>query len=116
MKKKEKNAIVWSDDPTLVSTPGRVKEISEPKSYPAFVMNELKLTVKLDQKKRRGKVVTLIKGLGHYSPHDQENFLKDLKKICATGGTIEEDYLLIMGDQVKKLADYFSKKGIAFKL
>ncbi len=52
-------------------------------------------------KRRYGKLVTIIDGLGH--DIDIEDLAKNLKTACATGGTVKSDTVELQGDHTKKV-------------
>ncbi|HKJ44526.1 MAG TPA: hypothetical protein VJ991_01750 [Balneolales bacterium] len=72
------------------------------------------VNVKLDDKGRRGKVVTMISGIQH-NPQVIEQMAKDLKKLCGAGGTWYKKTIEIQGDHVQKVKKYLSGKGIDVK-
>ncbi|HKJ30170.1 MAG TPA: translation initiation factor [Balneolales bacterium] len=72
------------------------------------------VTVKLDDKGRRGKVVTMISGIQH-NPQVIEQMAKDLKKQCGAGGTWYKKTIEIQGDHINKVKKYLAKKGIEVK-
>jgi translation initiation factor 1 len=64
-----------------------------------------RLSVKLDTKYRKGKVVTLIEGFTGRK-EDLESLGKKLKTACGTGGSAKDGIILVQGDhyaQVKNL-------------
>jgi len=66
------------------------------------------LSVKLDNKKRAGKTVTIVSGF-QSNPQELEELLKNLKKLCGAGGQLLDNTIEIQGDHrdkvVKKLED-----------
>ena len=66
--------------------------------------------LRLEKKGRGGKSVTVVAGL----PRNQA-FLAalaaELKRACGTGGTAEEDAVLIQGDQRERLRPLLEAKG-----
>ena len=66
-----------------------------------------------DRKGRGGKAVTVITGL----PAAQlEPLARDLKRLCATGGTIRGDTIEIQGDHRDRLATELRRRGFTVKL
>ena len=59
---------------------------------------------------KRGKTVTIIKGLS-LNECDLKKLLKKLKIKCGTGGTIKEDLVELQGDQVKAALDVLKNDG-----
>jgi translation initiation factor 1 len=58
----------------------------------------------LDDKKRKGKVVTIISGLQH-NPQVIEEIATILKQYCGAGGTVKGRDIEIQGDQRKKVSE-----------
>ena len=63
---------------------------------------------------RGGKIVTVISGLG-LEVKELRVFLKTLKTVCGTGGTIKGDLLELQGDQVLKVLDSLKSEGFSPK-
>jgi len=66
--------------------------------------------VRLDQKGRGGKSVTVIEGL-QLSVADSEKLLKQLKAKLGTGGTVKKGVLEIQGDHCDAVMAELSGKG-----
>ncbi|HDD59882.1 MAG: stress response translation initiation inhibitor YciH [Thermoplasmata archaeon] len=62
------------------------------------------------QKRRYGKVVTVISGFDT-SEIDVENLAKELKTRCAAGGTVKDDTIELQGDHKKKVIEILKEKG-----
>ena len=58
----------------------------------------------LDDKKRKGKVVTIISGLQH-NQQVIEEIATILKQYCGAGGTVKGRDIEIQGDQRKKVSE-----------
>jgi len=58
--------------------------------------------VLLERKGRKGKTVTLVKGLQH-NPTTMEDIARILKKYCGAGGTVKEGEIEVQGDQREKV-------------
>ena len=75
------------------------------------VNKKLKINISKQKKGKKGKTVTLIKGLGT----DDEILLKELlKKInvfCGTGGTLVDRNIQLQGDMVSKSIEFLRKEG-----
>ncbi|MFI5153445.1 MAG: translation initiation factor [Chitinophagales bacterium] len=68
------------------------------------------LIIKLDAKKRAGKLVTLVEGfLGR--KEDLEELAKKLKNFCGTGGSTKHGIIIIQGDQKEKIRVWLQKNG-----
>jgi predicted translation initiation factor SUI1 len=60
------------------------------------------LTVKLDNKKRNGKTVTVISGF-QSTPAELDELLKNMKKLCGAGGQLLDNTIEIQGDHRDKI-------------
>lgn len=60
--------------------------------------------VSRETKGRKGKGVTLIKGLDA-----AELMCKKLKTMCGAGGTVKEGVIEIQGDHIERILDYLKK-------
>ena len=70
--------------------------------------------VSRETKGRKGKGVTLIKGL------DMDSVTlvlmsKKLKVMCSSGGTVKEGVIEIQGDHFERILDYLKKQGVRAK-
>ena len=74
-----------------------------------------KQTAKLSkQKRKKGKVVTVIAGLLYEGDALQE-LLTKLKNACGAGGTIKDGNLEIQGEHIDRVRDELSKLGYRVK-
>jgi translation initiation factor 1 len=67
-----------------------------------------------ETKGRKGKGVTLVKGL----PMDATTLKlmgKKLKAMCGSGGTVKEGVIEIQGDHIERMLDYLKKQGVTAK-
>ena len=67
-----------------------------------------KLKIRVE-KRKRGKVVTVICGLANDDA--RTGLLTDLKNLVGSGGTIREDNLEIQGDHVANLSSFLAERG-----
>jgi len=67
--------------------------------------------IERDRKKRAGKVVTVISGV----TGDLKPLLKELQKLCGSGGTAKAGQIEIQGDHREKIAEHFRQKGYKVK-
>ena len=66
----------------------------------------------LKQKKgKRGKTITLIKGLGIKNESQARELLKKMKLFCCTGGTLIGKDIQLQGDMIVKSIDFLRKEG-----
>ena len=68
------------------------------------------------EKRKRGKTVTVIRGLaeGHPEPHFS-NLLKQLKNHLGAGGTISEDFIEIQGNHIERIETFLKELGFRTK-
>ena len=100
---KDRLGVVYSTNPDF----GYEKEQNETaETLPARQQN---LTVVLDKKKRKGKVVTLVTGfIG--SEEDLKKLGRELKIKCGTGGSVADGEILVQGDFAEKVIGLLQKE------
>ena len=72
-----------------------------------------RLTVRVE-KRKAGRVVTVIGGLAEDDPGRGE-LLKRIKNACGAGGSIEADHLIVQGDQLEKTIKLLEEIGYRIK-
>jgi translation initiation factor 1 len=68
----------------------------------------------LDRKRRRGKTVTVVSD----APGDDTELAlicRELKRLLATGGSVNEARLELQGDHCERVAAYFAARGVKTK-
>ena len=70
--------------------------------------------VSRETKGRKGKDVTLIKGLD-MDVVTLALMSKKLKVMCGSGGTVKEGVIEIQGDHIERILDYLKKQGVKAK-
>ena len=65
------------------------------------------------EKRRKGKVVTVVRGLAA-ADNDQPALLTRLKSACGAGGTLDGDTLEIQGEHLERLRTLLA--GIGYKV
>lgn len=70
------------------------------------------LYVSLDRKKRAGKPVTLVEGVGE---DEVVNLGKALKQMCGVGGTVKDGDILIQGDFRDRVMQELRSRGFQVK-
>lgn len=104
--KADRNGFVFSTDPDFRFEPEdlRQQETIEPAKQ--------QLRVKLDNKQRGGKMVTLVTGfIG--TDVDLDQLGKQVKQFCGTGGAVKDGEVIIQGDQREKVMNFLLKNGYA---
>ncbi|HAH56628.1 MAG: translation initiation factor [Lentimicrobium sp.] len=112
-KSKNKNqydrGIVYSTNPEFQFNDS---QNTEPQTLPPPQQN---LRVLLDRKLKGGKKATLITGfIG--SSADLAALAKQLKNLCAAGGSVTHGEILVQGDFRQKVMDFLLSKGYKVKL
>lgn len=73
------------------------------------------LIVSRETKGRKGKGVTLIKGIGG-SEKELKDFAKVLKQQCNCGGTVKDGVIEIQGDHRDAIKNFLIKKNYQVKI
>lgn len=66
------------------------------------------------EKRKRGKVVTVVRGLSE-PDSDMPDLLTQLKNACGAGGTLKDDTLEIQGDQLDRVRELLTAIGYRVK-
>ena len=102
--KADNRGFVYSTDPDFSFQHAQHKEES------TLLPEQQKLKIRLDTKRRAGKVVTLIENfIG--TTNDLEELGKKLKNFCGTGGSAKDNEIIIQGDQRKKVLQWLLANG-----
>ena len=70
-----------------------------------------KINISKQKKGKKGKTITLIKGLGTEDEVLLRELLKKFKVFCGTGGTIIDSNIQLQGDMVSKSIEFLRKEG-----
>ena len=70
-----------------------------------------KINIAKQKKGKKGKTITLIKGLGTDDEILLKKLLKEIKVFCGTGGTIIDSNIQLQGDMVSKSIEFLRKEG-----
>ena len=87
-----------------------VKDILKEEEQVAETNYGTKVRVYLERKGRGGKTVTLVKGTELSGPA-LKDLAKKLKSHCGVGGKVEDDNIMIQGDQRKKAIPFLLSAG-----
>ena len=104
MSKKNKaddRGFVYSTDPNFKFQEERETHSNRP-------AGQQKLTVRLDSKRRAGKVVTLVEGFAG-TEDALEDLGRKLKAFCGTGGSARDGEIIVQGDQRDKVLQWLLK-------
>ena len=70
-----------------------------------------KITISKQKKGKKGKTVTLIRGLGTEDEILLRELLKKIKVFCGTGGTLIDRNIQLQGDMISISVEFFRKEG-----
>ena len=70
-----------------------------------------KINISKQKKGKKGKTITLIKGLGTVDEILLKELLKKIKIFCGTGGTLIDSNIQLQGDMVSKSMEFLRKEG-----
>ena len=70
-----------------------------------------KISISKQKKGKKGKTITLIKGLEIENYIGYRELLKKLKVFCGTGGTIIDSEIQLQGDMVIKSTEFLRREG-----
>ena len=70
-----------------------------------------KINISKQKKGKKGKTITLIKGLSIRNETEVKELLKKLKVFCGTGGTVIDKDIQLQGDMVNKSIEFLRKEG-----
>ena len=75
------------------------------------VSKKSKINISKQKKGKKGKTVTLIRGLGTEDEIFLKELLKKIKVFCGTGGTLIDRNIQLQGDMVSKSVEFLRKEG-----
>ena len=87
------------------------ENISQEKPKEENLRKISKINISKQKKGKKGKTITLIKGLGIRNEKEVKQLLKKMKVFCGTGGTVIGKDIQLQGDMVKKSIDFLSNEG-----
>ena len=70
-----------------------------------------KINISKQKKGKKGKTITLIKGLGINNEKEIKELLKKIKVFCGTGGTVIGEDIQLQGDMVYKSIEFLRNEG-----
>ena len=70
-----------------------------------------KINISKQKKGKKGKTITLIRGLGTEDEILLKELLKKIKVFCGTGGTLSDNNIYLQGDMVSKSIEFLRKEG-----
>jgi len=75
------------------------------------VSKKSRINISKQKKGKKGKTVTLIRGLGAEDEILLKELLKKIKVFCGTGGTLINRNIQLQGDMVSKSIEFLRKEG-----
>ena len=69
-----------------------------------------KINISKQKKGKKGKTITLIRGLGTEDDFLLKELLKKIKVFCGTGGTLVDRNIQLQGDMVLKSIEFLRKE------
>ena len=75
------------------------------------VTKRSKINISKQKKGKKGKTVTLIRGLDIEDEILLKELLKKIKVFCGTGGTLIDRNIQLQGDMVSKSIEFLRKEG-----
>ena len=75
------------------------------------VSKKSKINISKQKKGKKGKTVTLIRGLGTEDEILLKELLKKIKVFCGTGGTLIDSNIQLQGDMVSKSIEFLFQEG-----
>ena len=69
------------------------------------------INISKQKKGKKGKTITLIRGLGTENEILLKELLKKIKVFCGTGGTLIDSNIQLQGDMVSKSIEFLRKEG-----
>ena len=70
-----------------------------------------KLNISKQKRGKKGKTITLIRGLGIKNEREVKEFLKKMKVFCCTGGALVGEDIQLQGDMVNKSIEFLRNEG-----
>jgi len=70
-----------------------------------------KINISKQKNGKKGKTITLIRGLGTEDEILLKELLKKIKVFCGTGGTFNDNNIQLQGDMVSKSFEFLRKEG-----
>ena len=71
----------------------------------------LKINISKQKKGKKGKIITLIKGLGIRNKTEVKELLRKMKVFCGTGGTVIGEDIQLQGDMLNKSIEFLRNEG-----
>jgi translation initiation factor 1 len=111
--KEDEYELVYVSDGSGKNKLDKNKKKKGPK-HQEIIPSDTTLKMRIEKKGRGGKAVTVFYEFPDNPPFFKR-LMKELKNLCATGGSFKDDTFEIQGDQREKLRSYLEEKGYTVK-
>ncbi|WP_164848355.1 translation initiation factor [Halobacteriovorax sp. HLS] len=111
--KEDEYELVYISDGSGKNKLDKTKKSKEKKNV-EIIPSETTLKMRIEKKGRGGKAVTVFYEFPDNPPYFKR-LMKELKNLCATGGSYKDTTFEIQGDQREKLRSYLEQKGFQVK-
>ena len=102
------------DIPPTCDRCGQLEEVCQCPPPPPETVPPEKQTLRIAvEKRKKGKLVTVIRGLAESNDHSE--LLTQLKNYCGAGGTIKDSTIEIQGDHIKRATQKLQKLNYRIK-
>ena len=101
---------LYNSSGIVYSTDNNFRNTNEEETGDSLLPAEQKLKVVLDKKHRAGKIVTLVSGFA-MKEKEIESIAKQLKAFCGSGGSFNDNEVIIQGDHREKIVQWLRQKG-----
>jgi len=105
---------VYSTDPDVEVAPRRHKKQRNPSPNGPKLPNDGVIRIFLERKGRKGKSVTVLRGLSGDAA-SRKALLKQLKSKLGTGGALKDGIIEIQGDHRQRVLEILQKAGFKAK-
>lgn len=73
------------------------------------------LSLRKEKKGRRGKTVTCVSGSKDWPEESRTSFMKKIKNVLGTGASFDGEDIVVQGEHIARLKQFFEKEKIVFK-
>lgn len=101
---------LYNNSGIVYSTDNNFSNSDQEETGNSLLPAEQKLKVVLDKKHRAGKVVTLVSGFV-MKEKEIESIARQLKAFCGSGGSFDDNQVIIQGDHREKIVQWLKQKG-----
>lgn len=111
-RKPEKPPTPFQNNP-FAALASRRAELPQGEPVPAEAkVGPARALVRLERKGRRGKEVTVVEKL-NLTPGELATWAKELKQALGSGGAVEDEAIVIQGDQRDRVRNWLLTRGVS---